>query len=219
MRQPPAGMALWSKRNRRLRIDSPCHGEEMHRLSTVLAAIDAANAADPVAGRALTYGKRMSARLARYEPRASEALQIAARAQHIERWAIPRDSYPMDRIGYLKWRKDLQHHHAKRASDLMAAAGYGESEIARVAALLRKEALKSNEETQILEDVICLVFLEHEAPDFIAKHGDAKVMDILAKTAKKMSPRGVQAIAKLPLVPRLKGLLAALPSEALNPER
>jgi Domain of unknown function (DUF4202) len=179
-------------------------------LKLVLAAIDAANAADPVAGRALTYGRRMSDRLAAFAPQSSDVLQIAARAQHIERWSLPRDKYAMDRIGYLKWRKDLQQHHAKRTGELMAAAGYGGDEIARVASLLKKERLKSDDETQTLEDVVCLVFLEHEAPDFIVRHDDAKVSDILGKTAKKMSPRGLAEIATLPLDPRLAKLIAAL---------
>lgn len=182
----------------------------MNRLHNVLEAIDAVNAQDPVAGRALLYGQRMSARLEAFALGASDALQIAARAQHIERWIVPRDSYPIDRIGYLKWRKDLQHHHAQRTGGLMAAAGYGEDEIARVGALLRKEGLKSNADTQTLEDVICLVFLEHEAPEFIAKHDDAKVSDILAKTARKMSARGLAEIAALPLSARLARLIAPL---------
>jgi Domain of unknown function (DUF4202) len=182
----------------------------MTRLEAVLDAIDAVNTADPVDGRALIYGQRMSARLAAFAPGASEALQIAARAQHIERWVMPRETYPLDRIGYLKWRKDLQHHHARRTGELMAAAGYSEEETTRVGSLLRKERLKSDAETQTLEDVICLVFLEHEAPEFIAKHDDAKVSDILAKTAKKMSARGLAEITALPLSPRLAMLIAAL---------
>lgn len=182
----------------------------MSRLQTVLAAIDQVNGRDPVEGRALIYGRRMSERLASFAPQASEALQIAARAQHIERWIIPRTDYPMDRIGYLKWRKELQHHHARRTGELMAAAGYDAEEIARVSSLLHKERLKSDAEAQTLEDVICLVFLEYEAPDFIARHDDAKVSDILAKTAKKMSPRGLAAIATLPLEPRLARLIAAI---------
>lgn len=180
------------------------------RLSCTLAAIDAVNAADPVSGRALTYGRRMSERLASFAPGASEALQIAARAQHIERWAIPRDSYPMDRIGYLRWRKDLQGHHAQRTGELMVEQGYTAEEIARVASLLRKERLKFDAEAQTLEDVICLVFLEFEAPEFIVKHDDAKVSDILAKTARKMSARGLAEISALPLDPRLARLIAAL---------
>ena len=107
------------------------------RLARVLAAIDAANAADPHLApdgqpQALLYGRRMSETLARFAPQASEALRIAARGQHIERWTIPRASYPEGRIAYLTWRKDLQKHHAARCGAIMAAEGYGADEIARV---------------------------------------------------------------------------------------
>ncbi len=156
---------------------------------------------------ALVYGRRMSEVLAIHVPEASEPLRIAARAQHIERWLIPRTTYAEGRIGYLTWRKDLQKHHARRTSAIMEAAGFGAEAIARVGALLRKERLKQDEEVQALEDVVCLVFLEFEATDFIAKHDDAKVRDILAKTAKKMSSRGLAAASRLTLDPRLSRLL------------
>ncbi len=186
----------------------------------VLAAIDAANAKDPstlrVGGEslpaALVYGRRMSAALAAQVPDASEPLRIAARAQHIERWLIARNTYPEGRIGYLTWRKDLQKHHARRTAAIMETAGYGAEAAARVGKLLRKEGLKQDTEVQALEDIVCLVFLEFEAPDFIAKHDDAKVRDILAKTAKKMSPRGLAAASRLSLDPRLSRLL----TEALS---
>ncbi|MBC8035963.1 MAG: DUF4202 domain-containing protein [Rhizobiales bacterium] len=192
----------------------------MHtRLATVLAAIDAANGRDPVSvvvdgsqvPRALIYGQRMSMVLADYQPDASEELQISARAQHIERWVIPRESYPDGRIAYLKWRKDLQHHHAQRMAGIMGEAGYSPEAALRVGSLLHKERLKYDAEVQTLEDVICLVFLQFEAPEFIAKHDDGKVRDILAKTARKMSPRGIAEAAKLTLDARLQRLL----SEAL----
>lgn len=187
----------------------------MERLSLVLKAIDAVNANDPVSTavdgapipRAVLYGQRMSAVLATFHPHASDALQIAARAQHIERWIVPRQSYPEGRIAYLKWRKDLQRHHAARAGSLMRDLGYSADEIARVSALLRKERLKFDADAQALEDVICLVFLQYEAVDFISLHGDGKVRDILAKTAAKMSPRGLEVASKLQLDERLARLL------------
>ena len=185
------------------------------RLDKVLAAIDEANARDPssieaegkLLPRALVYGRRMSAVLGKFMADAPEVLLIAARAQHIERWTIPRASYPEGRIAYLKWRKDLQQHHAKRCGGLMRAAGYGEDDIEKVGALLRKERLKYDPLTQALEDVICLVFLQYEAPEFIALHEDDKVRDILAKTARKMSPTGLAEAGKLTLEPRLAKLL------------
>ncbi|MFN0191537.1 MAG: DUF4202 domain-containing protein [Aestuariivirga sp.] len=190
-----------------------------NRLDQVLAAIDAVNARDPVAERALGYGRRMSEGLERFQPDASELLRIAARAQHIERWIVPRESYPEGRIAYLQWRKDLQLHHAKRAGELMREAGYREDEIARVASLLRKERLKYDADVQTLEDVICLVFLEFEAPRFIARHSDDKVRDILAKTAKKMSARGIEEAGKLMLEPRLARLLKLVLSAAPETSR
>ena len=176
------------------------------RLEHALTLIDAANAADP-AGQAELYGRRMSAALERFVPDAAEPLKLAARAQHVERWTIPRGSYPEGRIGYLTWRKDLQKLHARRAGEIMAQCGYGQDEIARTGSLLRKERLKQDEDAQTLEDVICLVFLEFEAPPFIAKHDDTKVRDILAKTARKMSARGLESAGKVPMHPRLARLL------------
>ena len=176
------------------------------RLTSAQDLIDAANARDP-AGQAEPYGRRMSETLAAFRPDAPETLKIAARAQHIERWTVPRSSYPQGRVAYLTWRKDLQKLHARRAGDIMAQCGYSEEEIARTASLLRKEWLKQDADAQTLEDVICLVFLAHEADAFIAKHDDAKVRDILAKTAKKMSPRGLAAAAQVAMGERLKRLL------------
>jgi hypothetical protein len=149
----------------------------------------------------------MSETLDAFAPDAPEALKIAARAQHIERWTVPRTSYPEGRIPYLTWRKDLQKMHARRAGEIMAACGYTEDEIARTGSLLRKERLKQDPDAQTLEDVICLVFLRHEAGEFIAKHDDDKVRDILAKTAKKMSPAGLAAAGSVPMGERLSRLL------------
>ncbi len=185
------------------------------RLETVLRLIDEANSRDPKraetdagsqAGEEL-YGRRMSARLESFLPAAGEALRIAVRGQHIERWTSPRKSYPEGRVGYLRWRKDLKDFHARRVGELMTGAGYDETAVARVAALIRKERLKHDAEAQALEDVVCLVFLEHYAADFIASHEDPKVVDILAKTARKMSPDGLAAATKLDLEARLSRLL------------
>ena len=183
------------------------------RLQQAFALIDAANSADP-AGQAELYGKRMSATLERFAPDAAEALRIAARAQHIERWMIPRSDYPEGRIAYLTWRKELQKLHAKRAGDIMAACGYAQDVIDRTGSLLKKERLKQDADAQMLEDVICLVFLAFEAPPFIAKHDDEKVRDILAKTAKKMSAKGLEAAGKVAMEPRLARLLGEALSQS-----
>lgn len=176
------------------------------RLKHAYALIDAANVLDP-AGQAEIYGRRMTETLESFRPDAAEPLKIAARAQHIERWTVPRASYPDGRIAYLTWRKDLQKFHARRAGEIMAQCGYAEEEIARTGSLLKKERLKQDDDAQTLEDVICLVFLRHEAEAFIAKHGDDKLRDILAKTTKKMSTAGLAAAAQVPMGERLARLL------------
>ena len=176
------------------------------RLSLALALIDAANARDP-AGHAETYGHRMSETLDAFRPDAPEPLRVAARAQHIERWTVPRSSYPEGRIAYLTWRKDLQRLHARRAGEIMAECGYSQDEIARAQSLLKKERLKQDPDAQTLEDVICLVFLTHEAEAFIAKHDDDKVREILAKTARKMSAAGLAAANRVVMGERLARLL------------
>jgi hypothetical protein len=189
--------------------------EDSKRLTDVIAAIDAANARDPnqieVDGRLepaeLVYGRRMSETLARMAPDASEHLRIAARGQHIERWTSARTTYPPGRVGYLKWRKDLQGFHARRIGEIMAATGYHADDIARVGALLRKERLKSDAEAQMIEDVACVVFLQHYIADFLAKTDHDKLADILAKTWNKMSPLGREEARKLALPAPVKPLL------------
>lgn len=187
------------------------------RFVTVVELIDAANSKDPKvdpddAGgspAALLYGQRMAAMLENFDPSADDLLRIAVRAHHIERWTRPRADYPAGRGGYLKWRADLKLFHAAQTSDLMRKAGYAAADIERVAALIRKEGLKRDPQAQTLEDVACLVFLKHYASDFIADHDDAKVIGILAKTARKMSPHGVSQAAALPLAERLGRLLTS----------
>jgi hypothetical protein len=172
--------------------------EKGARLAEVIAAIDAANARDPnrvavdgaSAPAELVYGRRMSETLARMAPEASEHLCIAARGQHVERWTSPRKSFPEGRTGYLKWRNELKGFHARRVGEIMAAAGYGADDMARVGALVRKERLKSDPEAQMLEDVACIVFLQHYLGAFMSKTDEEKLAGILAKTWNKMSPLG-----------------------------
>jgi hypothetical protein len=185
------------------------------RFGDVIAAIDNANACDPhvvqIDGRAvpaqLLYGQRMSDTLARMAPDASEQLRIAVRGQHIERWTSPRNGYPAGRAGYLKWRNDLKEFHARRLGEIMAAVGYGPHEVARVGALVRKERLRSDPEVQMLEDVVCVVFLEHYLGDFMGKTNEAKLARILAQTWDKMSAQGHAYAGKLDLPPIVLTLL------------
>lgn len=164
------------------------------RLQCALDAIDAANARDPnlEAGVAaeLVYGWRMSETLAAFAPGASEALQIAVRGQHVERWLVSRRAYPGGKAGYIAWRNAAKRRHAERVAEIMAACGYQEEMIARAGALVRKEQLRTDVEAQTLEDVACLVFLRYYAASFAAKHEVEKVLAILVKTRRKMSRRG-----------------------------
>ena len=145
------------------------------------------------------YAIRMTNKLNSFAPKASEAMQLTARCQHICRWEIPRDSYEMNRVGYLKWRQDLKKFHAAKASEILNKVGYDDQTIHKVAFLLEKKQLKKNEETQTLEDVICLVFLEYYFEPFALKYSEDKLIDILQKTWKKMSEKGQEAALKLPL--------------------
>ena len=166
------------------------------RFHLAIAAIDAANAQDPNresddgAPKALRYAERMTQTLASLCPDASDTLKLAARAQHIKRWVIPRVTYPEGRQGYHQWCKALYQFHADQAAIVMREAGYGAEPIATVKSLLCKEGLASNPDMQALEDTACLVFLEHYFPAFAQQHDEAKVVSIVRKTWKKMSPRG-----------------------------
>lgn len=163
----------------------------MNRLQSALDAIDAANANDPKREdgqpEALLYGHRMSEECNRLFLNASDALQIAARGQHIERWVLKRADYPEGRAGYLKWRRDLSLHHADRVCEIMTDAGYDEDDILAAGAMLRKEGIKRDEQVQALEDVICFVFIKWYFAPFAAKHSPEKILRIVEKTARKMS--------------------------------
>jgi hypothetical protein len=164
-----------------------------HCLKYAIDAIDAANAGDPnlEAGEPaeLVYARRMSEALAAFAPDASEPLRIAVRGQHIERWKSPRRDFPDGKAGYIAWRNAAKKRHAERLAEILSGCGYDASLTARVGALVRKERLRSDSEAQTLEDVACLVFLRDYAERFAAKHERAKVLDILLKTQRKMSPR------------------------------
>lgn len=192
------------------------------RFDRVVALIDEANAADPhriVDGgierpAELVYGERMSARLAAFRADASEALRVAARAQHLERWKLPRSAYPMDKAGYFRWRNEQKRRHAERVAALMEAAGYDAAAGERVQSLVRKENLKRDAEAQALEDVACLVFLEHYLADFAAGRDAGQLADIVAKTWRKMSAAAHRAA--LDLLPALPADLAATVTEGVR---
>ena len=188
----------------------------MSKFDTALAAIDTVHAQDPEKedGRAkeLVYAERMSAWLEKLAPQASEELRLAVRCQHLRRWAIPRGGYPEGKIGYLRWRKEESLAHAALAGEILARAGYGE-EVKHVRSLIKKERIKHDPEAQLLEDVVCLVFLENYFEDFARDHDEEKLIRILRRTWKKMSSRGHEAARTLKLDERERALI----DKALSP--
>jgi len=155
----------------------------------------------------LLYAQRMSDCLNQFAPNASESLKIAARAHHIGRWKIPRTNYPMDRKGYLHWRNELKSMHARITSEILKTVGYDSQFIDNVSDLIQKKNLKKNPNAQTLEDVICLVFLQFYLGDFSEKKDDQKIIEILRKTWRKMSPEGHQAALKLALPTKVSHLI------------
>ena len=177
--------------------------EQSSTFEKAIALIDAANSEDPnkVAAdgkdwpKELLYSHRMSDMLQRFVPEADDAVKLAVRAQHVQRWKSPRDAYPMDRIGYLQWRKDLYKIQAETAAGLLQQAGYGEEVIGRVRESVAKKKIKENPDTQVLEDVTDLVFIEHYMQAFVDKHpeyDEDKWLDIVRKTWNKMSAEAQQ---------------------------
>ncbi|MFC0266466.1 DUF4202 domain-containing protein [Kushneria aurantia] len=186
------------------------------RFATAMVALDALHAEDPRIERdadgadqpyELLYARRMSGWLARLRPQAGETLRLAVRAQHLKRWEVPRDSYAMDRFGYHAWRTDLKKRQGQMAADVLSEAGYDEKSCERVAALVRKENLKSDDETRALEDAACLVFLQDYYTSFAGEHDDDRVITILRKTLRKMSPLGHRMAGEIVLKGRPKALL------------
>ena len=185
------------------------------RFDRAIACFDAANREDPnpaVADGAeqpkeLLYACRMTACLDRFGPDTPEPVRLAARCQHIRRWTIPRTDYPEGRDGYRRWRTDLARFHATTAAAILREVGYDNSTVARVESLLRKERLKTDADVQLLEDVICLVFLEHYLSDFVPKHDEEKLLGVLRKTWRKMSDDGRRAAQALDLPAELTALV------------
>jgi len=168
--------------------------ENQDRFSGAIALFDAANSEDPNQDegqpKELLYAQRMSDMIARFAPQASEAAQLAVRAQHIQRWKVPRTTYPMTKEGYHAWRTGLYTFQADTAGELMRQAGYDDAMIERVKKAVGKRGIKSNPDTQLLEDVASLVFIEHYLLDFASNKPDydeAKWLEIIRKTWKKMS--------------------------------
>jgi hypothetical protein len=184
--------------------------------TTALAAIDAAHALDPTTitkkdgstiPYELHYAQKCSAYLEKRDPDAPEPLRLAIRAQHFRRWEVPRSSYPMTKPGYHAWRTFLKKRQAELVASICKEAGYSEEDAERVGALIRKEGLKTNEETQVLEDVACLVFLDDQFEKFQEEHDEEKILGILRKTWGKMTERGHELALEMEMSGRPKELV------------
>jgi len=138
----------------------------------------------------LHYAQKMSSYLEKRNPSAPDTLRLAIRAQHFKRWEVRRDSYPMNKQGYHAWRTYLKKRQAEQAEQICLDCGYSEEDANRVASMIRKDNFKKDEETQILEDVACLVFLDDQFEEFEKEHDEEKIVSILRKTWGKMSDKG-----------------------------
>lgn len=189
--------------------------ERAARFARALKAIDAANAEDPhslfykgeTRPKELLHSQRASDWLEKLAPEAGELLRLAIRAHHLRRWSLPRAEYPMGRAGYHAWRRELQNRHAREAAALLSAEGYLLEQVERVGELIRKRGLGRDPEAQIFEDVLCLVFIETQLENFASTHETEKVVDILARTLPKMSPRAKQVAAELCSAPAMSELI------------
>jgi hypothetical protein len=182
-------------------------GEDDPRFGRAVAAIDAANAADPETiefeGRRLpkevAHAELMTRWVRRFDPAASDLQLLAARAHHLRRWEVARTDYPEGRAGYLRWRANQKKRHAADVAGILAACGYSDGDAARVGTLIRKEGLAHDPQVQTHEDALCLVFVELQLRDVTEKLGDEKMVEVVRKTLRKMSPRAVEAVLALPL--------------------
>jgi Domain of unknown function (DUF4202) len=186
-----------------------------------IARFDEVNAQDPtkvtaqqaLRPRELLFAERLEAWVFKLDSNPSPALRLSARCQHLGRFEVPRKSYPEGRVAYLKWRKDLAHFHAEKAGVIMREAGISDEVIEQVRRIQLKQELKQNPDTQTMEDALCLSFLEFELDEFAEKHDDAKVIEILQKSWRKMSPRAHGLALTLPFTGRTLDLVRRATSE------
>jgi hypothetical protein len=197
------------------------------RFDQAVARIDEANADDPdtieidgeTRPKEVAHAELMTQWVSRLDPAADEAQLLAARAHHLRRWVVPRADYPEGRAGYLRWRRDAARRQADEVAEILESVGYEPETIDRVQRLIRKEGLRGatgrsdgvrkdgDPAVQIHEDALCLVFLSTQFSSLAADLGDEHMVEVLAKTVRKMSPAGLAAVAELPLTPELAALV------------
>ncbi len=185
------------------------------RFAAALARFDQENARDPnhvdtpsgPRPRELVYSEWLSGWVMRLSPDAPEELRLAARAQHLCRWLIPRQSYPMTRSGYLQWRTELKKLHARRASEILLELGYSQDTVTQVQNLILKRGFPQDPLARVLEDALCLVFFEHQFADLAGKTPEDKMVQALVKAWSKMTPAARNLVSEITLPPREKALL------------
>ncbi len=187
-----------------------------NRFAAAIARFDQDNAADPNVERAggmsepreLFFAKKLADWVLKLCPDASEELRLAARCQHLRRWEIPRSSYPMTRAGYLQWRTALKQFHAEKSGEILRAVGYPDDIILRVQNLNLKKNFPADPDSRVLEDALCLVFLQYQFADLAAKTAEDKVINALKKSWAKMTPAARDEALKLTYTPRDEAILA-----------
>jgi hypothetical protein len=196
-------------------VSAPFRPNDSQRFESALRRFDGENSRDPnteIADdvsrpREWLYAQRLTDWALRLCPDASEELRLAARCQHLCRWEIPRQSYPMTRAGYLQWRATLKKFHAQKAGEILREAGYAEDVIHRVQDLNLKKNFPSDPESRVLEDALCLVFLEFQFAELAARSDDDKMINALRKSWQKMTEPARGEALKLNFGPREKALL------------
>jgi hypothetical protein len=196
--------------------------EHEERFASALRRFDEENSRDPnlqsiddtMVPRELVYSRWLTEWVLKLAPEASETLRLAARAAHLCRWTIPRHAYPPTRGGYLRWREELKQFQAQKAAGILSEIGYPEATIAQVQGLISKRAFPKDPESRVLEDALCLVFLEHQFADLAAKSSPEKMVNAVQKTWKKMTPKGREIARGLSCGQRERALL----ERALSPK-
>jgi len=196
-------------------MSEPFQPADPQRFEAAFRRFDEENARDPnretsegvARPRELLYAERLSDWVSRLQPDASEALRLAARCQHLCRWEIPRQSYPMTRAGYLQWRATLKKFHAQKAGDILRELGYPDETIRRVQDLNLKKYFPDDPESRVLEDALCLVFLQYQLADLAARTKEDKTINALQKSWQKMTAAARAEALKLNYGTREKALL------------
>lgn len=179
----------------------------IERIAAAAAAIDAANLLDPtsvtVRGAtqplALVHGRFAAAWVGQLHPDADPLLALAARAHHLRRWELPRSNYEPGKAGYLRWKRDQRNRHANEAAEILTTLGFDADEITKVQRWIRRDDLRTDAGSQAVEDAACLVFIETQLADVATKLERDHLIDVIRKTAKKMSPAALDAVSQIPL--------------------